>query len=303
MDTLKKETVLIASKYGVSLVEESMTVESMGLDFQIVFADDIEGQEWVCRLPRREDVFDKIKKEKDSLNFISKHQAAFQVPVWEVANDDIILYKKLEGVPAVTFDPDTKETDWVFDSESVPDVYLDSLGQALAALHTLPLDDAEQTGFKLQTASQIRHSMKKRMDSIKDDYEINEELWQRWQTWVNSDATWPDKTTLIHGDLFPGHTLIDSDNRVTGMIDWTEAEVSDPSTDFTSIYMLFGEGALHRLIDSYKNTGGYVWPQMKEHVIERLATQALTIAEFARISGLKEYREMAQEMLKKGAES
>lgn len=303
MDTLKKETILTAARYGIHLQEESMSVESMGLDFQVVFAEDHDEQEWVCRLLRRKDVFDKIKQEKDTLDFISSYQGVFQVPVWEVANDEIILYRKLKGTPAVTTDFDTQEADWVFDAEAVPDSYIDSLGRALSALHTLPLDKAEEAGFELQTADQIRLSMKKKMDKLKDDYKINDKLWDRWQKWVTTEDMWPKKTSLVHGDLFPGHTMVDEANRVNGIIDWTEADISDPSTDFTAVYMLFGEEALIRLIDSYKKAGGYVWPLMKEHVIERLSTQALTIAEFARLSGLEDYRKMAKDMLETEKES
>jgi len=39
---------------------------------------------------------------------------------------------------------------------------------------------------------------------------------------------------------------------------------------------------------------------MKEHIIELLATQAITLAEFAESSGIDDYKEIAKEMLKNG---
>jgi macrolide phosphotransferase len=51
------------------------------------------------------------------------------------------------------------------------------------------------------------------------------------------------------------------------------------------------------LIHYYKEAGGYVWPKMKEHVIELTAAYPIAIAEFALKSGLEEYKEMAKQVL------
>ena len=50
----------------------------------------------------------------------------------------------------------------------------------------------------------------------------------------------------------------------------------------------------------YKAAGGYTWPKMKEHIIELLSTQAITIAEFAETSGSDDYKKAAQDMLSQG---
>jgi macrolide phosphotransferase len=287
-----------AESSGIDLVEASMTVESMGLDFEVIFAEDITGQEWVCRIPRRKDVYDKIMEEKRILDFISRKQSIFEVPVWQIVSDDLIIYKKLTGKPAVTTDPDTQEPNWVFDPEAVPEAYITSLGQSLAALHNLPLDEASEAGVNVYSAEEVRSTLKSRMNKIKNNYTVDVKLWKQWQTWVNDETYWPKHTVLVHGDLFPGHTLVGDDNRVTGIIDWTEAEGSDPSIDFSAIYMLFGEEGLDKLIEAYRAAGGRTWPKMKEHTIQRLSIQAITIAEFAESSGLEDYRKMAEDMLK-----
>lgn len=298
MKALIKSVIKTAAEHGIHLEEGSFSSESMGLDFQVFFAEDSGGEKWVCRVPRREDAMEKAMKEKDILDFISSHQSTFKVPVWEVVTKDVILYKQVKGRPAVTTDPETQEPIWAFDSSSVPEAYINSLGQSLAALHALPSDQAKKAGVTVQSAEEARESMKERMAKIKSAYEVNPQLWTRWQKWVDNDAYWPKKTGLIHGDLFPGHTLVDDTHAVTGIIDWTEAEVSDTSADFSAVYMLFGEEALDHLISSYEKAGGYVWPQIKAHVIGRLSTQAITIAEFAESSGLEDYRQMAEELLK-----
>ena len=287
-----------AASSRIDLIEASMTLESMGLDFEVIFAEDTTGQEWVCRIPRRKDVYDKIMEEKRILDFISSKQSTFEVPVWQLVSDDLILYKKLTGKPAVTTDPETQEPKWVFDPEAVPEGYITSLGQSLAALHNLPLDEASEAGVNVYSAEEVKNTLKTRMNKIKKSYTVADKLWERWQTWVNDKTYWPEHTVMVHGDLFPGHTLVGDDNRVTGIIDWTEAEGSDPSIDFSAIYMLFGEEGLDKLIEAYRAAGGRTWPKMKEHAIQRLSIQAITIAEFAESSGLEDYRKMAEDMLK-----
>jgi macrolide phosphotransferase len=139
--------------------------------------------------------------------------------------------------------------------------------------------------------------MKRRMDKVKLEYGVGEELWNRWQNWLANDALWPKQTALIHGDLHAGHILIDKDACVTGFIDWTEARIDDPANDFVSHLAAFGEEALKKLIDEYKKAGGYVWPLMFDHILELFSAYPIGIAEFAMKSGLAEYEEMAKQAL------
>lgn len=47
----------------------------------------------------------------------------------------------------------------------------------------------------------------------------------------------------------------------------------------------------------YEEAGGYVWPNMKDHVIELEAAYPVGIAEFALLSGVEEYMQMAKQAL------
>src|SRR5699024_6950306 len=105
------------------------------------------------------------------------------------------------------------------------------------------------------------------------------------------------KTGLIHGDIHAGHTMIDKDANVTGLIDWTEAKVTDISNDFIFNFKAFGEEGLDALILVYKEAGGYYWTKMKDHIIELYASYPVSIAEVALVSGIEEYEHMAKEAL------
>lgn len=298
MDKRIKDVLDTAGKYHLELAADSLKFVNMGLDFQVVFAEDSSKQEWVLRLPRRKDVFEKTGLEKKVLDFIGTSQNTFEVPFWELFEEDLIAYKKLEDAPAVTTNDETREENWLFNKNDVPENYVRSFGRSLAALHSISVDEARKTGLTVYTGDEIRDSMKSRMDKVDSNYEVSEKLWDKWMRWIDDDKIWPGKTAMIHGDLFPGHTLIDSEDNLTGIIDWTEAKVSDPANDFTAFYLLFGEDKLDELIGNYRDAGGYTWPGMKTHIIALLDTQAITIAEFAESSGLEEYRKMAEEMMR-----
>jgi len=295
-----KQTILNkAEKHHLHLDEDTIEFMNIGLDFQVAFGTDGTGKQWVLRLPRREDALLKTKREKQILDLLNISEIPFAVPKWEIYSEELIAYPLLEGVPAVTTNAETQETSWEFDQENVPGEYTESLGQALASLHAIPIEKMNEVGLGLDSHN-LREDMKQRMDTVKNAYTIDSKLWDRWQNWLAADALWPKKAGFIHGDLYPGHTMIDNHYSVTGIIDWTEAKMADVSNDFVSHYMLFGENELEKLIQAYGEAGGYKWPKMTEHIIELNAAQAITIAEFAISSSLDEYDQMARKMLMTG---
>ena len=292
----KQQAAQIARKYGLKVKEESLVFNQSGLDFLVVYAEDDKCEEWVLRFPRREDVMPRTSIERKALDLVNKY-VTFQTPVWSVYEDDLIAYKKLTGVPAGTIDPEIQNYVWEMDYENVPEQFHQTLAKALASLHTVPKAEALKVGMIVHTAEEARKSMIERMEKVKAEFGVGESLWKRWQTWVKNEELWPQETGLIHGDVHAGHTMIDKDANVTGLIDWTEAKVTDVSNDFVFHYRVFGETGLEKLIDYYRKAGGIYWPAMKEHIIELTAAYSVAIAEFAIISGLEEYKQMARETL------
>ena len=239
----------------------------------------------------------RTRVEKQALDLVNQYVKYFQAPNWIIYTDELIAYKKLDGVPAGTIDHNIGNYVWEIDINNVPPSFHMSLGRVLAELHSIPSDKATEFGLIVQTPEEARKSMKQRMNDVKTKFGVGEKLWNRWQSWVNDDEMWPKKTGLIHGDVHAGHTMIDKEANVTGLIDWTEAKVTDISNDFVFNYKAFGEEGLEALIIAYKEAGGYYWPKMKEHIIELVAAYPVSIAEFAIVSGVEEYVQMAKKAL------
>lgn len=297
MGKTKERVMDIMEKYKIKLKDDTLVFNESGLDFQVVFATDHLGDEWVLRFPRRQDVIPRTKIEKKVLDIVNQCISIFQSPHWSIYTEELIAYKKLKGVPAGTIDTEKQAYVWEIDINNVPAVFHQTLGKALAALHRIPKERAIEAGLVVHTPAEARQSMKMRMDTVKEKYGVGEGLWHRWQTWLNDHEVWPKETGFIHGDVHAGHILIDKKARVTGLIDWTEAKVTDISNDFVAHYRTFGEEGLDSLIEAYKQSGGYVWPRMKEHILELATAYPVAIAEFAAISGLDEYEQMARKVL------
>lgn len=297
MSNTKKTVLEIAAKHGLVIKEETLEFNESGLDFQVVFAIDMQENEWVLRLPRREDVMPRTKEEKKVLDLVNEHITLFEAPNWIIYSNEMIAYKKLNGVPAGTIDHVIQNYVWELDINNVPDCFYQTLGKALVALHNVSIEKAMEVGLTVHTPEEARRSMKKRMDAVREKIGVGDLLWARWQKWIQNDEMWPKKTGLIHGDVHAGHILIDKVGNVTGLIDWTEAKVSDVSNDFVVLYKTFGEKGLELLINAYKEAGGYVWQEMKAHVIELEAAYSVAIAEFAIVSGSDEYMQMAKQAL------
>lgn len=297
MEKTKKNVMDLATKNGLLLQENSLIFNESGLDFQVVFAHDQEGADWTLRLPRRKDVIPRMTVEQKILDVVNQNIHSFQVPKWSIFTEELIAYKKLDGVPAGTIDHEIQNYVWEIDHDNVPACFHDTLGKVLAELHAIPKDKASQAGLMVHTPEEARQTMKDRMNAVKAKFGTGESLWNRWQLWLNNDDMWPNETGFIHGDVHAGHILIDNEAHVTGLIDWTEAKVTDMSHDFVAYYKMFGEKGLDALIHSYKKAGGYSWSNMKEHILEHTAASPVAIAEFAVISGLTEYEQMAKQAL------
>lgn len=292
----QQEVLELADKNGLILQENSLQFNESGLDFQVVLATDTDGERWILRLPRREDVLPSIDKEKRTLELIAP-LLSVEVPQWTVCTDELIAYRALNGAPMGTIDPEAKAYVWEIDPANVPDQFHQSLAKGMVSLHQISIERACAIGLPVKTAEEVRVEMKQRMDAVRSEFGVGQALWERWQNWLHNDEIWMQETALTHGDLHAGHILIDRQAQVTGFIDWTEASVADPARDFVAHYRTFGQDALSKLISAYAEAGGRTWLRMAEHVIELNATFAIELAEFALKSGLDEYRQMAMQSL------
>jgi macrolide phosphotransferase len=227
----KGDIVATARRHGLAVAGNIEVIE-VGLDFRAAFATDEAGTAWVLRLPRRPDVLPRAENEARALGLL-KGRLPVEVPDWRVATPELIAYPRLPGTPAVTIDPATMAPTWHIDRGS--SAFVASLARTLAALHGIDPAEAAAAGLKVSSPAEARRALAADLDRVKREVGVGESLWRRLQTWLEDDTSWPPFTALVHGDLHVGHVLVNEASWATGVLDWTEAEVSDPAIDFSAL--------------------------------------------------------------------
>ncbi len=217
----------LAARHGLKL-HGPLTVNELGLDYRIVIATVDDGRRWVLRIPRRAEVSAKVEPEARVLAML-KNRLPFAVPDWRVANAELVAYPMLEDSTAMVIQPGSSTPDWVVPQDS--EVFAESFATALAALHAVPISAAVDAGMLIRTPTQARQKVADDVDRVRREFVVNDKRLHRWQRWLDDDSSWPDFSVVVHGDLYVGHVLIDNTERVSGMIDWSEARVDDPAID------------------------------------------------------------------------
>lgn len=169
MNTLKLKQ--LAMNKGLDIVENSIKINESGVDFQVAYAKDQHDDKWILRIPRRPESMRHAHQEKKALDII-QHHASFQVPNWSIFSEDLIAYKQLRGIPAATIDVEQQNYVWSFDESNVPPAYYKSLGKVLADLHSLPHEEFKHIGVEILRASELRTSMKQRMERVNNTRSI-----------------------------------------------------------------------------------------------------------------------------------
>lgn len=290
----KQDIIQLAKNSGIELTGD-ITFNEMGLDYQVVFAQDTSGLRWVLRLPRRTNLGHKIKYEAQALKFL-KDRVSINIPDWKTYNDHFIAYPMLEEPPVITFDSQTYEVTWNINKDSHH--FIDSLAKFLAELHAIPQDRAMSSGISKIDINEERTKIHNEITLVNAEIGIGPKALNRWHMWLDDDSYWPTKISLVHGDLYAGHMLAGYDGTISGIIDWSEVKLGDPSIDFSGHLSAFDKNSLTLLIKTYEHLGGVVWPRMLEHCIERHSLSTLKYAVFALEQKLDQHIEAAKQQIR-----
>jgi macrolide phosphotransferase len=297
-----------AREHGLRLTLERLELDETGADFLVAHAIDEQGVPWIVRSPRRADVLERAAAERRVLELV-RTRLPVDVPDWRVFSPQVIAYPRLGGNPAAVVDMNAGGYVWRFDETAPPASFLDTLADALVALHRIERGEAVAAGVRLQQPVQVRETFAERMDRSREVLDVPASVWSRWQTWLADDTYWPEHSVLVHGDLHPAHILVgdqhrlvDDAHRVTGLLDWTEAHIGDPATDFALQYATMGDDPLAALLERYRADGGVTWPRMHDHIVETWSAYPVVIAAFAILSGEDAPRQLGQALVDANAQ-
>jgi macrolide phosphotransferase len=288
-----QEIFNLAANHGLQLLDE-MAFNEMGIDFKVGFAKSPDGTSWVLRIPRRRDLWEQIEQESKILSIARKYLSV-AVPDWKIAGPKLVAYPLLEDPPIITFDEITYEVTWHMEKNNPK--FVPSLAENLVKLHQIPTSEAESLGLKSLPPQLQRQEVSDRIDLVKREVGIGAALEKRWREWLDNDKLWPDFSAFIHGDLYAGHILAAESGEISGIIDWSEGQVSDPSIDFSGHVSVFGEDSLRELLTEYEKLGGKVWEGMFDQILERNSASPLNYAAFAITTRSEEHLKAAKTQL------
>jgi macrolide phosphotransferase len=286
----------LARERGLTLREGSAVLDDTGWDFIVVHATADDGSPWILRVPRRADVTALARAEQQLLALL-RGRFAISIPDWQLADAELIAYPRLAGEPAASEDPVTFQLHWRIDRADPPGQYVEALGQFMAELHRTAVAEAAAAGIPVRAPADVRSRFARQLDFGASELGIHGTWLDRGRRWLERDDLWADAMVLIHGDLHPGHTLVDDDGTLLGVLDWTDAEVGDPGQEFVEAARKFEPSMLDQLIDSYSRHGGPVWPGLRAHVVEAIAFAPLALGMLGVEAGKQRYIDNARSRL------
>ena len=292
-DSAEFTTILkLASDHGLDIVPETVTVNELGLDFQVAIAEVVDGQSWVLRIPRRPDVTDRAAVEGRFLQAIAPHLSV-AVPDWRIHTKDLIAYPLLPGDPGLTIDGQG-QPQWHFDVEAKEYVY--SLGDFLAELHLVDPSIARASGIEERSPAEVRQRKRDDIARVVAEFDVAPSLQDRWGAWLDDDSFWPTFTVVTHGEVYPAHQLMDGARNLS-ILDWTTATIGDPARDFMFHHASVSAEAFDATVKRYVEKGGRVWPRLAEHCGELFSTSPVELGLYALETADADHMDAAQAQL------
>ncbi|TXD36528.1 GTPase HflX [Lujinxingia vulgaris] len=275
-----------AADFGLELMmddgDESLEsgFDESGADYRVLHAIDQEGDSWILRTPRRLGLYEPARIEARALRALSD-ELPVELPRWALHTPEIIAYRRLQGRPGWQISPAGALTWNHIDPQDPSETFLRSVARTIAAMHRLPGDELRAAGIPQRTPHQERDHLKAMLPRALSVLKPAPEVRERWERWLAADHLWAWTPKLVHGDLHPGHLLLDERGQLSGIIDWSEAHLGDPAIDLSFFVGAFAPGTLERLRDLLDEEGAEPGFALVERCRERWAYYAVITTDWA----------------------
>jgi aminoglycoside phosphotransferase (APT) family kinase protein len=131
------------------------------------------------------------------------------------------------------------------------------LGDFLSWLHALPAADALGLGVADQRLDRVLDEAQREaledlpiVKGVAPDAPLD--AWQRFLNDAPRPSDSPSDFAVVHNDLAAEHVLVDeTEHRITGVIDWSDAAIGDRAIDFGGIFHWGGAAFLDDVLAHY----------------------------------------------------
>ena len=168
-------------------------------------------------------------------------------PVFVVPHEGCSAYKKLLGIAVVDLPCSQRGV-------HVPALAA-TVGMFLSSIHAIPTVQVQEfVDLDSASLSEYLSEATEFYNGLKEVFSVA----QQWAVEAFLDAPLPDgahTAVLCHNDLSIDHILVDPSTwDVTGIIDWSDAAITDPAYDFALMYRDLGPEALEAALGHYRST-------------------------------------------------
>jgi len=228
------------------LVISSVYADSDGLINDVYIVNN----ELVFRFPKNEEARETLALEISVLDLARKY-LDMPVPSFEQRTPDFAAYRMIAGDPLYRHD-------LLRLSEAAQDELAQQLATFLRQLHSIPVQELEKYGLPRATTEDTLMRIEQFYENV--ERELFPYLMKMAKDWarqlfapvLNSKLSMEYVPALIHNDLAPYHILYDKAGpRITGILDFGTARISDAARDLTAILLAYGESFLKRMTRFY----------------------------------------------------
>ncbi|MFC4559001.1 phosphotransferase family protein [Virgibacillus kekensis] len=216
----------------------SVQINDEGWDNDILIVN----QQLVFRFPKTEAIADKIHAEAALLESLINKHLLIGLPVYHKLNDEngklkCVYYDYIDGAPLKSCHPDKK-------SAMI-------LGDFLTRLHQI---NPAQTDLKIERTyafwENLFHSVQKEVFPLISNSE-KEKIQAVFTGFLDDYKACQQLDTIVHGDLTASN-IICKNREVTGVIDFTDAQIGDSAMDFAGFYWGWGPEFTHDVLAWYE---------------------------------------------------
>lgn len=208
---------------------------------------------WIFRFPRNRVVTENLQKEQAILPVVAP-RINFAVPRFEHVgtwrDQPYAGYRRIPGRPL---------SSRPFTGSKIVDEVAESIASTLSSLHDIPtLLVAEACAVEptvdawRQHYRALRETVRARISPLLDS-RMREVVERGFSRFLDEELATLEDVALVHCDLGCEHILIEEDGTtVTGLIDFEDVTIGDPTIDFVGIYVTYGMEAVDRIRDCYQ---------------------------------------------------
>ncbi len=236
---------------GIDIVAAASYGASSGSNFDAAILTGRDGKHWIIRAPRNARAESEQSADLVALRALSagvRTRLPFAVSsfVGQVPIDGTraVVYEFVYGakVPLASY-------------SAGPGTITNSVGEAIAAIHSLPTSFVTDAGLPALTAGECLRSCVTVMDRAAATGLMPAALVSRWERAAEDAKLWQFQPMVINGTL-TAESFLSADTDVTGVLGWQELRVGDPARDLQWILGSHDDGVIGTAFDAYQRVHG-----------------------------------------------